>query len=103
MDDNCHVKPVQKNASPEEMELVETTLLAVWGMGCPNCAARVRNKLLALNGVVNAYVDHAKGLGAIAYNPDLTTVDLLISAVTLAGNDGRHEYGARLLVSGVLK
>lgn len=103
MDDNCHVEPVQKIASAEERQLVETALLAVWGMGCPNCAARVRNKLLTLNGVVNAYVDHAKGLAAIAYNPDLATVDLLISAVTLAGNDGRHEYGARLLGSEVLK
>ena len=103
MDDNCHVEPVQKIASAEERQLIETALLAVWGMGCPNCAARVRNNLLTLNGVVNAYVDHVNGLAAIAYNPDLATVDLLISSVCLASNDGRHEYGAHLLGSEDLK
>lgn len=103
MDDNCYVEPVQKIATEEERQKVEMALLAVWGMGCPNCAARVRNSLLTLNGVVNADVDHVNGLARIAYNPELATVDLLISAVALAGNDGRHEYGARLLGLEVMK
>lgn len=97
MDENCHVEPIQKTSTPEERLKIEMTLLAVWGMGCPNCAARVRNSLLSLNGVVNAYVDHTAGMAGVTYNPDLATVEMLISAVSRAGNDGRHEYGARLL------
>jgi hypothetical protein len=54
MDDNCHVDPVQKTPTVEERQKVQTILLIVRGMGCPNCAARVRNSLLALNGVIDA-------------------------------------------------
>jgi len=97
MDENCYVEPIQKNATAEERQKIEKALFVVWGMGCPNCAARVRNSLLLLNGVVNAYVDHTAGVAGVIYNPELATVEMLISAVARAGNDGRHEYGARLL------
>ncbi|HLA96845.1 MAG TPA: heavy-metal-associated domain-containing protein [Anaerolineales bacterium] len=97
MDENCYVEPIQKNATAEERQKIEKALFVVWGMGCPNCAARVRNSLLLLNGVVNAYVDHTAGVAGVIYNPELATVEMLISAIARAGNDGRHEYGARLL------
>lgn len=97
MEENCHVEPLQKNVTDAERQKVQMTLLTVWGMGCPNCAARVRNSLLSLNGVVYAYVDHNAGVASVAYNSDLASVEMLISAVSRAGNDGRHEYGARLL------
>ena len=51
MDENCYVDPIQKIVTAEERTATATTLLAVSGMGCPNCAARVRNSLLRLNGV----------------------------------------------------
>ena len=97
MDENCYVEPIQKNATAEERQKIEKALFVVWGMDCPNCAARVRNSLLLLNGVVNAYVDHTAGVAGVIYNPELATGEMLISAVARAGNDGRHEYGARLL------
>jgi len=97
VDDNCYVEPIHKTITAAERRNIEMALLSVWGMGCPNCAARVRNNLLSLNGVVNAYVDHIAGVAGVAYNPELATVEMLISAVARAGNDGRHEYGARLL------
>lgn len=97
MDENCYVEPIQKVATPEENRKVEVAFLAVWGMGCPNCAARVRNSLLTLNGVTNASVDHTDGIAEVVFNPELTTAEKLIGAVAHAGNDGRHEYGARLL------
>jgi copper chaperone CopZ len=97
MDDNCYVEPIQKTATADESRNIEMALLTVWGMGCPNCEARVRNSLLSLDGVVNAYVDHTAGIAGVAFNPDMANVELLISAVARAGNDGRHEYGARLL------
>ncbi len=72
-------------------------LFTVWGMGCANCAARVRNSLLSLSGVVNVCIDHNAGVAGVVFNPDLATVKMLIDAVANAGRDGRHEYGARLL------
>ena len=97
MNEICYVVPIQKIATAEECYRLEMALLTVWGMGCPNCAARVRNSLLSLNGVVNAFVDHITGMAGVAFNPQLVSVEMLLGAVAHAGNDGRHEYGAQLL------
>ncbi len=97
MDDNCHVEPIQKLITTEEQAHLETARLEVWGMGCSNCANRVRNSLLGLNGVVYADVDHTTGAARVAFNPELASVDALLRAVAHAGGDGRHEYGARPL------
>ena len=99
MDDNCHVEPIQKLTTPDEQKNTELALLAVSGMGCSNCANRVRNSLLMLYGVVDAYVDHTAGIAQVSFNPNMETIDSLISAVTRAGGDGRHAYGARLIAT----
>lgn len=96
MDENCHVEPLQKVATDDERSKTSWTLLAVYGMGCPNCANRVRNSLISLNGVVEAYVDHTMGIADVAFNPDRVTIAALIDAVARAGGDGRHEYRAQL-------
>lgn len=96
MDENCHVEPLQKVATDDERSKTSWTLLAVYGMGCPNCANRVRNSLISLNGVVEAYVDHTMGIADVAFNPDRVTIPALIDAVARAGGDGRHEYRAQL-------
>jgi len=95
----CHVEPIQKITAADEQKKVELALLSVSGMGCPNCANRVRNSLLSLYGVIDAYIDHAVGIAQVTFNPDIETIDDLISAVTRAGGDGRHKYGARLLAT----
>jgi len=97
MDENCHVELLQKTATAEEQQTTTSALLAVWGMGCPNCAARVRNSLISLKGVVDAEVDHTIGMAEVVFNPSLTAIPALIEAVTRAGGDGRHEYRARSL------
>ena len=98
MDETCHVEPVQKIATVEEQQATALTLLGVQGMGCPNCAARVRNGLLALKGVTEADVDHCTGTAYVEFNPNLVTISALFEAVAQAGNDGRHRYRAfRLL------
>ena len=95
MDKNCHVEPLQKTPTIEEQNATTTALLAIGGMGCPNCAARVRNGLLALTGVVDAQVVLETGIADVTYNPDLTDVAALIAAVVRAGGDGRHHYHAQ--------
>lgn len=95
--EHCHVEPIEKTASQEELQQQNQVLLSVLGMGCPNCAARVRNSILNLHGVISADVDHVRGLAKVSYNPQLTDVGALTGAVARAGNDGRHEYRALAL------
>ena len=97
MDENCHVEPLQKAATADEQKITTWTLLAVYGMGCPNCANRVRNSLISLKGVVDAEVDHRIGTAEVVFNPNLTAISALIEAVARAGGDGRHIYRAQLL------
>ena len=97
MNSNCHVDPIQKTVTTEEREKVSRALFAVWGMGCPNCATRVRNSLVMLESVVDAYVDHIGGIAHVTFNPGMVAVPALIDAVAGAGNDGRHEYHAVLV------
>jgi copper chaperone CopZ len=54
MDKECHVDAVHKSPSIEERREKAEALLAVEGMGCPNCVLRVRNGLLQVYGVVAA-------------------------------------------------
>lgn len=99
MHDTCHVEPIQKITTEDEQKTAELALLAVSGMGCPNCANRVRNSILALYGVVDTYVDYAAGIAQVSFNPNIATIDDLIIAVNSAGRDGRHAYGAKLLAT----
>lgn len=98
MDEDCHVEPITKRPGLDEIQNVQVAFLNVWGMGCPNCANRVRNSLISLKGVVAARVDHNIGKAQVAYNPNIATSDDLIAAVASAGGDGRHEYGAQLVL-----
>ena len=98
MDSNCHVDTVQKTATVEERQVTTSALLTVQGMGCPNCAARVRNSLFSLTGVVEAQVLLELALADVTYNPTLTDIPALIKAVAQAGGgDARHNYQAHLV------
>lgn len=97
MADHCHVEPIQKRVSPEELADPTEAWLAVFGMGCPTCAKRVANSLLSLRGVVEAVVDPLAGMARVTFNPTMTTVPALLDAVERAGNDGRHTYWAAQL------
>ena len=95
--DNCHVDPLEKPIDSQAIEGAVAAYLQVGGMGCPNCAMRVRNGLLGLGGVFAADVDLAQGLAAAAYDPQQVTTEDLIQAVAGAGNDGHHHYFAQLI------
>jgi copper chaperone CopZ len=97
MDANCHVEPIQKITTPDERKNLAVVGLTVWGLGCPNCANRVRNSLVALGGVVEADVSHTTGFAFVEYNPDLVTMPALLQAVAQAGDGDRHKYVAMFL------
>lgn len=96
MDENCNVEPIYKDAvSNEEIRNAESALLAVWGMGCENCATRVRNSLLSLEGVYSVNVQLNLAMAEVSYDGRKVTAQRLVEAVARAGNDGRHEYRAQ--------
>jgi copper chaperone CopZ len=95
--ENCHVDPVEKSVDKNALAQAEAAFLGVSGMGCPNCAMRVRNGLLNLKGVLYADINLQNGVAAVAYDPQQITKAGLMTAVYESGNDGRHEYRAHIL------
>ena len=94
MDEDGHADPPEKTQPTDEQACIRITRLVVWGMYCPNCATRIHRCLVALNGVIEAQVDHTVGMVEVAFNSDLTNISALINAVVRAGGDGRHTFGA---------
>ena len=89
---DCHVDPVRRRVSEEERGAAQVRYLAVAGMGCPNCANRVRNGLMATSGVVDVQMDLPSALAKIWYDREATTLDDLVSAVGEAGRNTHHRY-----------
>jgi len=79
------------------MGMAAGVFLLVWGMGCPNCALRVRNSLLGLDGVLDAQVNLERGLAQVLFDPARLQAEQLPEAVAAAGNDSHHHYSAQVL------
>jgi copper chaperone len=93
---HCQLEPLQKPVTPQELAESSITILQVWGMGCPTCATRVHNALLALDGVVAVGVTLAQGLAFVRYDPIRVSPGALPDALA-AISDGRHHYTAVVL------
>lgn len=100
MDENCYIEPIYKNGvSAEQMQKADRATLAVWGMGCENCATRVRNGLLSLEGVYEVDVYLNMAVVEVSYDGRKVAAADLVNAVAGAGADGRHEYRAQLVAA----
>jgi copper chaperone CopZ len=98
MDENCYVEPIYKNmASTDQLQKADKATLIVWGMGCENCATRVRNSLLSLDGVYGVDVYLNMAVAEVSYDREKASPRELVIAVSRAGNDGRHQYRAELI------
>jgi copper chaperone CopZ len=97
MDENCHVEPVNKIALDSVIRNADNALLTVTGMGCRNCATRVRNALLMLDGVHHAEIFLNFGMAEVYYDGRRISAEALTGAVAGAGNDGRHQYQAEIV------
>ena len=84
MDEKCYVEPIYKTTSMDQIQKAETATLAVWGMGCENCVTRVRNSLLALEGVYGVDVFLNMALAEVRYDNKKVSADALTNAVTSA-------------------
>ncbi len=97
MDDNRHLEPVPQVVNADDLAEARMVGLTVTGMGCVNCGTRVRNSLVALEGVVSAVVDWERGLALVDYVPHKTGIAAILDAVAAAGNDGHHHYRAQVI------
>jgi len=68
-------------SATQQTERVE---LAITGMTCASCAARVERKLRKLDGVA-ASVNYATATATVDYDPQLAHADDLLAAVSAAG------------------
>jgi copper chaperone CopZ len=93
----CSVSAIEKPVDPDALHGSAVAVLRVAGMGCGNCANRVRNGLLGLPGVLAARVDLAEGLVRVNFTPQGIELQRLLDAVSDSGNDGHHEYRATLV------
>lgn len=73
--------------------------LVIQGMGCVNCANRVHNALITMDGVGAVEIDHRTGLGTVFFNPDQVAPDGLLSRVREAGAESGHRYLAAVAPS----
>jgi copper chaperone CopZ len=100
MDENCYVEPIYKDAvTYDQLQQADHATLVVWGMGCQNCVTRVRNSLLALEGVYGVDVYLNMALAEVIFDGKKLVPGELVTAVSGAGNDGRHKYRAELLAT----
>ena len=100
MDENCYVEPIYKStALADQTQKADIATLAVLGMGCENCVTRVRNSLLSLDGVFGVDVYLNMALAEVSYDSRKVSANELVSAVSRAGNDGRHQYRAEVLAA----
>ncbi|MGB8644120.1 MAG: heavy-metal-associated domain-containing protein [Anaerolineae bacterium] len=94
---HCQAMPVEKTVCADEQAAAQMARLLVWGLVCPNCAVRVRNALLALDGVVSADVDWERGLAFVDYLPDRTNAHALARQIMQAGNDVGYQFNAAVI------
>lgn len=67
--------------------------LALAGLGCPNCANRVRNALLRTRGVLEAEIDLHGATGRVwCLSDSPVTVTDLVKAVVGASRGTHHHY-----------
>jgi len=99
MSDNCYGELIPKTALDHVIQNADRILLSISGMGCQNCAARVRNSLVSLEGVHDAEVLLNMQMAEIYFDENKVSAVVLIQAVAGAGNDGRHRYQAQVITS----
>lgn len=94
--DRCYVAPLDKPPDPTRIGGRALARLALSGLGCPNCVTRVRNALIALEGVLDAEVTLEPQRAAVTYDPTRTYPEHLAEAVFWAGATSRHPYRAEI-------
>ena len=90
----CHVTPISTEVDFLDLESTYTVRLALSGLGCVNCANRIRNALLSCPAVVDAEVDLAAAQADVWYIPDQIGPLGLTRVVSGAGTGTHRRYRA---------
>src|SRR5947208_16342672 len=91
------VRSTPQRETPDSLNGPATHVdLAVGGMTCASCVARVERKLKRVPGVQEATVNLATERAAVSYDPLATTVADLIGAVEAAGYSAAPVHEERL-------
>jgi copper chaperone CopZ len=90
----CHVERIEKPVDPQALQEAERVQLVVTGMGCPNCAMRVHNALVGIDGVLRAEVDERTSLAEVWIDTPRVELKDLIWGVAAAGAGSHHQYRA---------
>ena len=61
--------------------------IAVRGMTCEHCKARVEKALMDVPGVFGAFVDLSEGIAEIDFDESVAATDVLVDAVSAVGYD----------------
>lgn len=93
---NCHVDMIEKPFEGDIPEGIAQTQLLVSGMGCQNCAARIHNALIQLEGVFQADIDLPTGMARVFFDKNIVDMDALVQAVFQMGILSNHNYLARV-------
>ncbi len=99
MDTECRVEPVEKAVTIQQIQDANRAILSVGGMGCPNCAMRIHNSLIAVQGVYRADVYLEYALADVFYDSQVVSTEVLTAAVRRAGNGGGHDYYALVIAA----
>lgn len=91
----CQVQQIEPKKAPRG-RVNASIRLVIAGMGCPNCARRVRNALVSEEGVGDATVKLIPPVSHVLYDADRVTKERLIAAVGRAGVGTHHQYRASL-------
>lgn len=94
------IQPRASRATPGALRSATILDLAIAGMGCDNCAHRIRNGLLTQSGVVEAEFDALTSLGRVWYDSSLVAVEEIVAVIAVLGESTQHQYLAVALPSG---
>ncbi len=84
-DDNNNLKNIENiNKNKEKEVKTMTKTIRVTGMMCPKCENHVKNALLTIDGVEEAFASHAENSATVTLSKDVPT-ELLIEAVIKEG------------------
>ncbi|MEX1071556.1 MAG: heavy-metal-associated domain-containing protein [Anaerolineales bacterium] len=97
MEHDCHVDLIHKLYDEKDVSEISRADLVVSGMGCYNCAMRVRNAILQLDGVNWVDVKLETGRAQVAYNVTKISPKQFLPAVATADPEGRRHYQAELI------
>lgn len=96
----CHVDRIETELEPGALGRADKAMkviMSVSGMGCINCANRVRNGLVQTPGVLWAEVNLQSRRAYVAFDAAAVEVEDLVAAVATAGRTSNHHYDAVLL------